>query len=90
MCTVSMTALRRADCLCSRVALKPDPAVGLQAWPAPASVRGKLTALNYEDLGEAGVPGRLYFRKRSPLAFHLSATRRRTRSCAGWRSSRSW
>jgi len=30
-----------------------------------------LETLGYEYLGEAGVPGRLYFRKRHPHAFNL-------------------
>lgn len=42
-------------------------------WAAREELRPRLVALGYEDLGEAGVPGRLYFRRRTPLrAFSLS------------------
>ncbi len=30
-----------------------------------------LQTLGYEDLGEAGIPGRLYFRRRHPYAFNV-------------------
>ncbi len=34
------------------------------AWPLVATDRDVLIGLGYEDLGEAGVPGRMYFRRR--------------------------
>jgi len=36
------------------------------------SVRRTLTALGYEDMGEAGVPGRIYFRRREEAAFNIA------------------
>lgn len=42
-------------------------------WAARDELRPRIVALGYEDLGEAGLPGRLYFRRRTPLrAFSLS------------------
>jgi GrpB-like predicted nucleotidyltransferase (UPF0157 family) len=49
-----------------------DLLVGVSVWPAPAAVRTALTQLGYEDLGEAGIPGRLYFRRRGVPAFNLA------------------
>ncbi len=41
-------------------------------WAARDELRPRLVALGYEDLGEAGVPGRLYFTRRTPLrAFNV-------------------
>jgi GrpB-like predicted nucleotidyltransferase (UPF0157 family) len=51
-----------------------DLLVGLPTWPAPPSVRATLRALGYEDCGEAGISGRLYFRRRGALAFNLAVT----------------
>jgi GrpB-like predicted nucleotidyltransferase (UPF0157 family) len=39
------------------------------------SVRRGLRALGYDDLGEAGVPGRLYFRRRVKHAFNIHVVR---------------
>jgi|SRR6185437_1086140 len=47
-----------------------DIMVGIQAQHTE-SVRRSLRSLGYDDLGEAGVPGRLYFRKRIPHAFNV-------------------
>ena len=43
------------------------------AWAALAELRARVVALGYEDLGEAGVPGQIHFRRRTPLrAFNLA------------------
>jgi GrpB-like predicted nucleotidyltransferase (UPF0157 family) len=43
------------------------------AWAGLEELRGRVVALGYEDLGEAGVPGRIYFRKRTKLrAFNVA------------------
>ncbi|MGA7123488.1 MAG: GrpB family protein [Polyangiaceae bacterium] len=53
-----------------------DLLVGLVEWPVASDVRSRLAGLGYEHLGEAGVPGRIYFRKRGGQpAFNLAATR---------------
>jgi len=36
-------------------------------WAIRDELRPKIVALGYDDLGEAGVPGRLYFRRRTAL-----------------------
>ena len=42
-------------------------------WAALEELRPRVVALGYEDLGEAGVPGRISFRKRTALrAFNLA------------------
>ncbi len=38
-----------------------------EVWAARDELRPRLVALGYQDLGEAGVPGRLYFTRRTPL-----------------------
>lgn len=50
----------------SGLAAKPiiDILVGLEQWPMVEGVPKALLALGYEYLGEAGVPGREYFRRR--------------------------
>jgi GrpB-like predicted nucleotidyltransferase (UPF0157 family) len=40
------------------------------------TVRTTLTNLGYEDMGEAGVPGRLYFRRRAETAFNVALVTR--------------
>jgi GrpB-like predicted nucleotidyltransferase (UPF0157 family) len=50
-----------------------DLLVGLTG-PAPPGVRARLCALGYEDCGEAGIPGRLYFRMRGSQSFNLALT----------------
>jgi GrpB-like predicted nucleotidyltransferase (UPF0157 family) len=42
-----------------------DVLVGPREWPLVAQDRDSLAALGYEHLGEAGVPGREYFRRRA-------------------------
>jgi len=42
------------------------------AWAALDELRARVVALGYEDLGEAGVPGRIYFRRRALRAFNLA------------------
>jgi GrpB-like predicted nucleotidyltransferase (UPF0157 family) len=42
-------------------------------WAALDELRARIVALGYEDLGDAGVPGRIYFRRRTKLrAFNLA------------------
>jgi len=42
-------------------------------WAIRDELRPKILALGYDDLGEAGVPGRLHFRRRTPLrSFNVS------------------
>jgi GrpB-like predicted nucleotidyltransferase (UPF0157 family) len=55
------------------------PIVDLMLGAAPAvwagleELRGRIVALGYEDLGEAGIPGRICFRKRTKLrAFNVT------------------
>ena len=50
-----------------------DIMLGLDIFPASPAVSDRLRSLGYEAFGEAGVPGRLYFRKRLPTAFNLQA-----------------
>jgi GrpB-like predicted nucleotidyltransferase (UPF0157 family) len=47
-----------------------DIMVGIQQKDTERVRRG-LRCLGYDDLGEAGVPGRLYFRRRVPYAFNV-------------------
>jgi GrpB-like predicted nucleotidyltransferase (UPF0157 family) len=42
------------------------------AWEALPELRARIVALGYEDLGDAGVPGRIYFRRRTLRAFNLA------------------
>lgn len=57
------------------LAAKPiiDILVGLKQYPMRAESVQLLAGIGYEHLGEAGVPGRLYFRKRQPFAFNIAA-----------------
>jgi GrpB-like predicted nucleotidyltransferase (UPF0157 family) len=48
-----------------------DLMLGVATYPASSELRDSLRALGYEDLGEAGVPGRHYFRRRSAHSFNL-------------------
>jgi GrpB-like predicted nucleotidyltransferase (UPF0157 family) len=41
-----------------------DLLVGVREWPPPAAVVRTLEELGYVDLGEAGIPGRLYLHRR--------------------------
>src|ERR1022692_4050407 len=42
------------------------------AWAALDELRARVVALGYEDLGDAGAPGRIYFRRRALRAFNLA------------------
>ena len=59
------------------------PIVDILAGLRSATLREEqiiaLTRLGYEYLGEAGVPGRLAFRKRHPVAFNVAAVEWRGR-----------
>jgi GrpB-like predicted nucleotidyltransferase (UPF0157 family) len=57
------------------LAAKPivDILVGLKQYPMQDDAVDCLKRIGYEYLGEAGVPGRLYFRKRQPFAFNIAA-----------------
>lgn len=56
------------------MAAKPivDILIGVRSLTPPPSRLEALARLGYEGFGEAGVPGRLYFRKRGELAFNLA------------------
>lgn len=43
---------------------------------ASSDLRSALVALGYEDLGEAGVPGRIYLRRRAETAFNIALVER--------------
>jgi GrpB-like predicted nucleotidyltransferase (UPF0157 family) len=47
-----------------------DLVVGIAVYPPPATVTEHMVSLQYEALGEAGVPERLYFRRRGTQAFN--------------------
>jgi GrpB-like predicted nucleotidyltransferase (UPF0157 family) len=55
------------------LAAKPiiDIMLGVDAYPPNDSVVKRIAALGYEALGEAGVSGRLYFRRRDAVAINL-------------------
>jgi GrpB-like predicted nucleotidyltransferase (UPF0157 family) len=52
------------------------PIIDLMLGMAPRCsvdyVRSQLAALGYQDMGEAGVPGRIYFRRRASAAFNVA------------------
>lgn len=50
-----------------------DILIGLRP-DSTAAVRTKLASVGYEDMGEAGVPGRLYFRRRTGPPFNVHVT----------------
>jgi GrpB-like predicted nucleotidyltransferase (UPF0157 family) len=52
-----------------------DIQVGVPTFPPPRSVSQALTRLGYESLGEAGVPGRMYWRLRGPRSFNVHVVR---------------
>jgi GrpB-like predicted nucleotidyltransferase (UPF0157 family) len=56
------------------LAAKPiiDLLVGADVWPSDPALRTRLVELGYEDLGEAGVPERIYCRRREPRAYNLA------------------
>ena len=49
-----------------------DVMLGGEPHHSLAGMRSALVALGYEDLGEAGVPGRIYFRRRAKTAFNIA------------------
>jgi GrpB-like predicted nucleotidyltransferase (UPF0157 family) len=49
-----------------------DIMVGTEAHHDVRAMRAALDALGYEDMGEAGVPGRIYFRRRAGVAFNVA------------------
>jgi len=51
-----------------------DILVGLGLYPPSDEVQRTIQALGYENLGEAGVAGRIYFRKRTSAAFNVHVT----------------
>jgi len=53
-----------------------DIMIGAVPFPPPASWNDALAALGYEALGEAGVIGRRYFRRRSRGAFNVHVVER--------------
>lgn len=59
------------------LAAKPivDMLIGLKKYPMSNESIHALESIGYEYLNEAGVPGRLYFRKRQPLAFNLAVVK---------------
>jgi GrpB-like predicted nucleotidyltransferase (UPF0157 family) len=55
------------------------------SWATLDELRARIVALGYEDLGEAGVPGRISFRRRTKLrAFNLTLVEQ---DGAHWRES---
>lgn len=48
-----------------------DMMLGTSGFPPPAELLSRLTILGYENLGEAGVAGRIYLRLREGVAFNL-------------------
>jgi GrpB-like predicted nucleotidyltransferase (UPF0157 family) len=48
-----------------------DIMIGVTQFPPSAAWREALIALGYEALGEAGVPGRLYFRHRNRVSHNV-------------------
>jgi GrpB-like predicted nucleotidyltransferase (UPF0157 family) len=51
-----------------------DIMIGLKSLPLEKSLIDKVIELDYEYLGEAGVNGRIYFRKRFPKAYNVHIT----------------
>jgi GrpB-like predicted nucleotidyltransferase (UPF0157 family) len=56
-----------------------DILVAPARWPLEVADRNALEKLGYHYLGEAGVPGREYFRRRAPHATNLSVVQRSSR-----------
>ena len=49
-----------------------DIMIGVPSIQDVAQLRAALTSADYEDLGEAGIPGRLYFRRRAGKSFNIA------------------
>ncbi|WP_248925681.1 GrpB family protein [Paenibacillus hamazuiensis] len=47
-----------------------DILIGVSDWSQASDIAGKLVGAGYESLGEAGIPGRLYLRKRGEHDFN--------------------
>jgi GrpB-like predicted nucleotidyltransferase (UPF0157 family) len=52
-----------------------DIQLGAPVYPVPLDTVHALERLGYENLGESGVPGRLYFRRRGPQSFNVHIVR---------------
>jgi GrpB-like predicted nucleotidyltransferase (UPF0157 family) len=52
-----------------------DIQLGVSDYPVPPDTVHALERLEYENLGESGVPGRLYFRRRGPQSFNVHVVR---------------
>jgi GrpB-like predicted nucleotidyltransferase (UPF0157 family) len=53
-----------------------DIMVGVDEFPTPQQMLEELIHLGYEAFGEAGVPGRFYFRHRKGVSFHVHVVER--------------
>lgn len=53
-----------------------DIMAGLEPWHESLGVRSALVDLGYEDMGEAGVPGRIYLRRRDAVFFNIALVAR--------------
>jgi GrpB-like predicted nucleotidyltransferase (UPF0157 family) len=53
-----------------------DIMIGAEPHHSMESLRTKLVALGYEDMGEAGVPGRIYMRRRTRTHSNVALVRR--------------
>lgn len=52
-----------------------DIQIGVPSFPPPTTVSQALERMGYENLGEAGVPGRMYWRLRSVRSFNVHVVR---------------
>ncbi|NJN59711.1 MAG: GrpB family protein [Leptolyngbyaceae cyanobacterium SL_5_9] len=70
----------------SNICVKPiiDIMIGAETFPPLQHWINGLTDLNYEAIGEAGVPGRLYFRYRGLQSFNVHLVQREERH---WKSN---
>lgn len=48
-----------------------DIMIGVKPFPPPQSICDELVQMGYEELGQASVPGRLYFRRRGLESFNV-------------------
>jgi GrpB-like predicted nucleotidyltransferase (UPF0157 family) len=53
-----------------------DLMLGSSRWPPPNALIRGVCALGYENLGDAGVPKRVYLRLRGPVKFNVHMVRR--------------
>jgi GrpB-like predicted nucleotidyltransferase (UPF0157 family) len=53
-----------------------DIMIGVRGWPPPEKLLAGLTGLGYENLGEAGVPARIYLRRRADRQFNAHVVER--------------